>query len=114
MVEIEYTDEYQDNYDKIKSWYIKRGVSQKSIQNITNDIQRLIGVIVNNPNGYRILETRPYLHYATTAKYKFNIYYAFYQNTVYLSDIKAGKQDGLYETINDEINEILEIAGVNT
>jgi len=111
MVEVVFTNEYQDNYDKIKNWYIQKGISEKSFKNIISDIENTIEIIMSNPNSYRILRTKP-LHYATTLKYKFNIYYTVIQSVIILSDIKAGKQDGLYETINDEINEILEIAGV--
>ncbi|MBQ8671492.1 MAG: hypothetical protein IJ525_03115 [Alphaproteobacteria bacterium] len=113
MVEIVYMDEYQDNYLDIKNWYIQQGVSEKSFKNIILDIENTIEIIMNNPNGFRILKTRP-LHYATTLKYRFNIYYTVIQNAIILSDIKAPKQNRLYETINDEVNEILEIAGVNT
>lgn len=112
MVKIVFMEEYQEKYDNIKKWYVQQGVSNQSIQNIKADIKNTVDVIISSPNSYSVLESRPYLHYATTHKYKFNIYYIFYKDFILFKDIKAGKQDGLYETINDEINEILEIAGV--
>lgn len=111
MVQIVRSNLFQEKIYKITDWYVQQGVSKQSIRNIISDIQKTIDIIENNPNGFRILKTRP-LHYATTYKYKFNIYYTVIQNTIILADIKASKQDGLYETINDEINEILRIAGV--